>query len=204
MRVASRMLTSGAATAGLLLGVPSLPAGAAPPEDRGPFGVEIIDADEVSTEEDFCDVEGLDVEVHYVEHGRGFFTYRGRDQIPYWTGNFHGTVTFTELTGDQAGTTSSIVWNTMDKDQRIVDNGDSTFTITAHGAGGWKFMGPADTLRNPGMIVYQVLIDTNGTPQDPFDDEFLLDLGPLRDSTGLNEQGDDFCEDYFIVTGRTG
>jgi hypothetical protein len=166
--------------------------------------VEIIDEDDVSVEEGFCDLDGLTVEVHFVERGRGHFTYRGRDRIPYFTGTFHGSVTFTELSGDRAGTVSSIVWNTTNKDQRIVDNGDGTITVTARGAGGWKFIGPAATLRNPGMLLYQVLIDTNGTLQDPSDDEFLEDLGPLRDSTGLNEQGEDFCEDYFIVTGRTG
>jgi hypothetical protein len=204
MRAAVRMFTCGAAAGGLLLGLAALPAAAAPPENRGSFGVEIIDEDDVSVEEGFCDLDGLTVEVHFVERGRGHFTYRGRDRIPYFTGTFHGSVTFTELSGDRAGTVSSIVWNTTNKDQRIVDNGDGTITVTARGAGGWKFIGPAATLRNPGMLLYQVLIDTNGTLQDPSDDEFLEDLGPLRDSTGLNEQGEDFCEDYFIVTGRTG
>jgi hypothetical protein len=153
MRAAVRMFTSGAAAAGLILGLPALPAAAAPPENRGSFDVEIIDEDDVSIEEGFCGVDGLTVEVHLVERGRAHFTYRGKDKTPYFTGTFHGSVTFTELSGDRAGTTSSIVWNEVDKDQRIVDNGDGTITVTARGAGGWTFIGPAATLRNPGMIL---------------------------------------------------
>ena len=68
------------------------------------------------------------------------------------------------------GVTVTIVFNTVDKDLHVVDNGDGTFTITALGAGGFKVIGPDRTLRDPGRIVFQFTVDTNGTPQDPFDD----------------------------------
>lgn len=206
MRVATRALASGAAAAGMLLGVLGTPAGAAPPDDRGTFGLQVVDVDETFVEEDFCGIDGLTVEVHIVERGREFFTYRGRDAIPHYTSTFHYSLTFMELDADGAptGTTSSITSHTMVKDQQVVDNGDGTFTITGRAAGGWRFTGPATTLRNPGMQLFEGVIDTMGTPQDPFDDEIVEEFVPISESTGLNEQGEGFCEDYLLVTGRAG
>ena len=34
--------------------------------------------------------------------------------------------------------------------------------------------------RNPGQTRWEILIDNNGTPQDPTDDEFLADLGNVE------------------------
>jgi hypothetical protein len=188
-----------AAAAGAALALPAAPA-AAGPDASGRFGVEWEQASEVETVEDFCGIDGLTVETHWQNRFKGFFTYRGRDSIPYWTGSLNGSFTITEADG----TTSQIVWNFIDKDQRIVDNGDGTLTITVQGAGGWKFIGPARTLRDPGMNRYQVLVDHAGTPLDPFDDPDAEFLAVIKESTGLNESGEGLCEDYSIVTGRTG
>ena len=44
--------------------------------------------------------------------------------------------------------------------------------------------------RNPGQSRWEILIDNNGTPQDPSDDEFLEFLGDVKGSTGRT---DDAC-----------
>lgn len=90
--------------------------------------------------------------------------------------------------------------NGVDKDQRIVDNGDGTFTTRS--AGGFRLVGPSGTIRNPGMLLGQITVNTSGTPQNPFDDD-VVDFPPLRESTGLNELGTSFCSDYLLLTGRT-
>ncbi len=96
----------------------------------------------------------------------------------------------------------TIVSSGVNKDQRVEVNDDGTFTVTARGAGGFKVIGPNQTLRDPGMILVQFVVDTMGTPQDPEDDEIIEELGPIGESTGLNELGEDFCSDYLLLTGR--
>ena len=44
--------------------------------------------------------------------------------------------------------------------------------------------------RNPGQIRFELLFGDNGTPDDPFDDVLLADLGLVKGSTG---RSDDFC-----------
>jgi hypothetical protein len=191
-----KLLGMGTATAALVLGLPALPAGAAGgPDTSGRFLVEAQHIDETYPVEDFCGT-GLTVEEHDDVTLRGFFTFRGADSIPYFTGTVHFTTTITE----PDGTTVTYTGSNVDKDQRIEVDGD-LLTITALGAGGFRVVGPAGQLRDPGMVFYQVVVDSNGTLQDPTDDEFVADLGLLRESTGLNETVD-FCADYLTVTGR--
>lgn len=192
-----RLLAASAATAGLALALPAVPA-AAGPDASGRIGVLVTSSDKAFTEQDFCGA-GVDVAVHEVNRGREFFTFRGSDSIPYFKGTFHDRTTFTE----PDGTTVTLKSNTVTKDQRIVDNGNGTFTITAFSAGGFRLAGPAGTVRDPGRIVFRFVVETNGTPQDPFDDEFVEgSFEVIRESTGLNETGEDLCSDYLVVTGR--
>ncbi len=125
-----RLLAAGAAAAGLALALPALPA-AAGPAASGPSEASVIDIDDVFTEPDFCGISGLTVEVHQVVRGREFFTFRGRDSLPYYHVTLHERTTYTE----PDGTTVTVTSNTVNKDQRVVDNGDGTFTVTAFGAG---------------------------------------------------------------------
>ena len=200
MAMGRKLLATGVAATGIALALPAVPA-VAGPTASGRFGVEVVDVDETTTVRNFCGVQGLTVTIHDVEHSRGFFTFRGAESIPAFHGNTRGSSTITDVA---TGTTVRIVFNTVDKDLHIVDNGDGTLTITALGAGNFKVIGPERTLRDPGRIVFQFTVDTNGTPQDPFDDpepdpdSFTI----IRDSTGLNELGPDFCSDYLMLTGR--
>ena len=195
--ISKKLLATSAAATGAMLVLPIFPAAAAP-EARGHVLVDVVDVDDTFVEEDFCDVEGLTVEVHDVVQGRVSYTLRGRDAIPYYTSTFHTRSTFTE----SDGTTVTITSNGVDKDQRVVVNADGTFTVTARGAGGFKVVGPNGTLRDPGMIRVQFVVDTMGTPQNPEDDVVIEELGPIGESTGLNELGEDFCADYLLLTGR--
>jgi hypothetical protein len=196
MGMPTKLLSTGAAVAGIVLALPALPA-AAGPDASGRILVFTDVVDDVFFEEDFCGIENLDVDIHDTGRARGFFTFRGQQSIPYFTGTFHITTTITE----PDGTTVTIVGNNVDKDQRIEVDGD-ILTITGHAAGGAIMTGPEGRLRDPGMVFYQFVVDSNGTLQDPEDDTFLEDLGLLRDSTGLNEF-QDFCAGYREVTGRT-
>jgi len=195
MGMPKKLLSTGAVAAGIVLGLPALPA-AAGPEASGRILAFTEDVDDAFTAENFCDL-GIDVVIHDVGRARGFFTFRGKDSIPYFTGTFHITTTFTE----PDGTTVTIVGNNVDKDKLIEVEGD-ILTITGQAAGGAIMTGPEGRLRNPGMIRYQFVVDSNGTLQDPEDDVFLEDLGPIQGSTGLNEF-EDFCAGYREVTGRS-
>jgi hypothetical protein len=80
--------------------------------------------------------------------------------------------------GENAGTTN---------------NGDGTLTITILATGNAVLYDENGTpiARHPGQIRFQILIDTNGTLEDPFDDEEIAFLGVVKGSTG---RSDDFCE----------
>jgi hypothetical protein len=181
--------------AGLVLGLPALPA-AAGPEASGRILAFADHIDDTHYERNFCGL-GIRVRIHDEGRARGFFTFHGKQSIPYFTGTFHIRTTFTE----PDGTTVTVVGNNVDKDQRIEVDGD-ILTITGHAAGGAIMTGPEGRLRDPGMVFYQFVVDSKGTLQDPLDDVFLEDRGLLRESTGLNEF-QDFCAGYAEVTGRS-
>jgi hypothetical protein len=194
MGMPKKLVSTGAVAVGIVLGLPALPA-AAGPEASGRILAFSDDVDTTTTVRNFCDL-GIDVVVHDVGRARGFFTFRGKESIPYFTGTFHITTTFTE----PDGTTVTVVGNNVDKDQRIEVNGN-LLTITSQGAGGAIMTGPEGRLRDPGMIRHQFVVDSKGTLQDPEDDTLVEDRGELGESTGLNEFHD-FCAGYREVTGR--
>ena len=99
------------------------------------------------------------------------------------------TVAFTNRANGKTVTLTSRVIN---HDLRVTDNGDGTLTILILATGNDVFYGPDGKAigRNPGQIRFEILVDHGGTPTDPFDDEFLADLGVVKGSTGRN---DDFC-----------
>ena len=153
--------------------------------DSGP-----IDEVTVVEEENFCGVEGLTVE--FVTHAVGRFhvVSHGRNQLPYFGANLKITEVVTNV--DNGNSVMSI-GTTRDKDQRVTDNGDGTFTILVLATGNAVLYGPDGKAiaRNPGQVRFEILIDNNDTPTNPDDDTFLDVLGEVKESTGRN---DDFCE----------
>jgi hypothetical protein len=151
--------------------------------------------------EDFCEIEGLTVLEQFEFFVNITFNQRGKDKIAYFTGTVHGGVSWTNVAN---GKTLTQVENFVDKDQQITDNGDGTLTILVLAAGSTKLYGPDGKLlfNDPGQTRFEVLIDHNGTPSDPSDDEFLDFLGVVKGSTGRNDLEErDFCEDIQTFIG---
>lgn len=157
---------------------------AAKPIERGTFHEEL---NRVLT--DFCGVSGLDVDFH----GAFDFDYtirsQGSAELPHFTQLVSGTRTFTNPDNGQVVTES---FHVIEKDLKVIDNGDGTFTILLLGTGNSTTTdsdGKA-IARNPGQVRDEILIDNNDTPQDPSDDQLLEYLGEVKGSTGRT---DDFC-----------
>jgi hypothetical protein len=160
------------------------------PLERGHFhdsGSEVI--------EDFCG--DLTVQFDFEADGTFLFNAHGRDGLLYSSERVHVSRSWTNVAN---GLTLTQVFNTNSKDLKVTDNGDGTLTILVLATGSENWFGPDGKLlfRNPGQIRFEVLIDHGGTPTDPTDDEFLADLGLVKDSTGRNDtEGLDFCADII-------
>jgi hypothetical protein len=137
---------------------------------------------------DLCGA-GLEVQVDVVVDGRFLATRRGADGLVYFMENVHRTDTLTNLANGRTLTSDEL---TVQKDLHVTDNGDGTLTVLVLATGNYTLYG-ADgraIARNPGQVRFELLIDHNGTPGDPFDDEFLAST-LVKESTG---RSDDACE----------
>ncbi|BDZ53923.1 hypothetical protein [Agromyces marinus] len=177
-----RLLGAGLA-AGLALSVLTIAPASAKPIDRGSFVEEfsfVVD--------DFCDVDGLSILIEGSFEVRFIANTRKPGTAPYFVGNERVEQSYT----NESGVTVTEIVTTLNKDQKITDNGDGTLTILVLATGGATVYGPDGKAiaRNPGQVRWEVLIDHNGTPGDPEDDVFLEDLGVVKGSTGRT---DDFC-----------
>jgi hypothetical protein len=140
-------------------------------------------------DDDFCgagltvrDEVTLDLRIHVVPHGTA--------RLDYFVQHGTRTEVFTNLANGKSVTAVATV---NEKDKRVTDNGDGTLTIVILATGNAVLYGSNGKAiaRNPGQIRFALLVDHNGTPTDPFDDEFIADLGVVKGSTGRT---DDFCE----------
>ena len=141
-------------------------------------------------EANFCEVPGLTVQGDFVVDGRFLVNPHGPDGLAYGMEHLRISVVFTNVAN---GKFVTLEQNPMGKDLKVTDNGDGTLTLLVLGTGNEATFGMDGKAiaRNPGQIRFELLIDHNGTPTDPFDDEFLAELGLVKGSTGRN---DDFCE----------
>lgn len=140
--------------------------------------------------EDFCGVVGFDVEIAFVFDARLLAVARGPDGLAYFIERGKETSVVRNLANP--GPTVTAVTTSLNQDMKVTDNGDGTLTILAKGTGNEVFYGPdGDVIaRNPGQTRVEILIDHGGTPEDPFDDEFLGVVGVVKGSTGRT---DDIC-----------
>ena len=191
----NRLLCAIAATTGLtaIAVVSSIAPAAAEPLDHGHFH-------DVSSEvaQEFCG----DLTVRIDTDVRGSFLVKtqGRDGLVYFLESLHGTVSFTNLA---TGRSFTNVFNIVDKDLKVTDNGDGTLTILATTSGSIKNYGPDGKLLflTTGQSRVEILVDHGGTPTDP-DDDVLLDERLVRPFTGRNDtEGRDFCDDFHLITG---
>ncbi|MDH4158969.1 MAG: hypothetical protein OEV62_01785, partial [Actinomycetota bacterium] len=147
--------------------------------------------------DDFCG-EGLAVKIEGAIDGRLQAQAHGSDQLVYFLEVNGRTEKFTVLSGERWVTAQTRI---AIKDLKVTDNGDGALTIVAFGAGNDVFYGQDGRAigRNPGQLRWEIVVDNNGTPQDPWDDGDILSFKVLRESTGRN---DDFCE--VVVPALTG
>lgn len=138
---------------------------------------------------DFCGVDDLDVEIDVVQDLQFRLGSRGEAQLPYVLQHVTAHQTLTNPDNDRFVTVSLRV---VEKDLEVTDNGDGTFTILVLATGNEATYGMDGKAiaRNPGQSRWEILVDNNGTPKDPADDEFLEFLGDVKGSTGRT---DDFC-----------
>jgi hypothetical protein len=162
----------------------------ATPASAGQVFRETIHEEDTVVLSDFCDVPGLTVELAFVVDLRIHAVPHGPSGLAYFLQHGTRTDVFTNLANDKSITS---VTNPFEKDLRVTDNGDGTLTILILATGNSVLYGEDGKAiaRNPGQIRFEILVDHGGTPTDPFDDEFLADLGVVKGSTG---RSDDFCE----------
>jgi hypothetical protein len=170
------LLTGALAAAGVgaLMGQAS----AAPPE-REHFSDIFTEVDE-----DFCGA-GFDVQLDGDVWGSYVITRNGRDRLPRYRANIHGSIVHTNLSNDEFVTQ---VFNFSDRDQKITDNGDGTFTILIAATGGSKWNDSDGKLlfQDGGGFWFEILVD------DDF--EFLEFLREVKDTGRDDITGDNFCD----------
>jgi hypothetical protein len=190
MRRRSALLITGLAVAGLLVSAPAT----AKPLDKGHFH-------DVFTSDPY-DCDGTPAQEHEDVSGNFLFNQRGgpKHPFPYYRTSAHGTITWTNL---NTGGTYTNVLTANSKDQTIVNNGDGTITITVFTAGGSRYYDQNGklVLKAPGEVRFAIDVDYNGTPGNPDDDEEVPgSFRIVRDSTGPNTEGRDFCADLVEFT----
>lgn len=145
--------------------------------------------------EDFCGVDGLSV----VDNG----TFESRLRILTKESGldyFLEHITTEEtLTGVASGRSVHIHTAFIAKDLKVTDNGDGTLTITQLLTGPSTLYGPDGKAlaRDPGQVRFLLVIDTNGTPNDPNDD-FEVSSELIKGSTGRT---DDYCAAIVAAIG---
>ena len=134
----------------------------------------------------YCGVSGLTVRSDVVVDGRTLIHSGGRVSFME---HVNGTFVDTNLANGNAISGS---FNTMQRAIDAIDNGDGTLTVTFLATGNDVTYGPDGKAiaRNPGQVRFELLIDHNGTPADPADDEVITFVRVVKESTGRT---DDFC-----------
>jgi hypothetical protein len=134
----------------------------------------------------YCDVPGLTVRSETVLDGKTLIHSGG--PVSFME---HVSGTFVD-TNVENGNAISGSFNTMQRATDAIDNGDGTLSVTFLATGNSVAYGPDGKAiaRNPGQVRFELLIDHNGTPADPSDDEIIAFIREIKPSTGRT---DDFC-----------
>ena len=100
---------------------------------------------------DFCGVTGLDITFDNVVDGEFTIGSKGRAQLPYYSAKVEGTRTFTNPDNDHFVTES---FQVIEKDLKVTDNGDGTFTILVLSTGNSTLSGMDGNAiaRDPGQL----------------------------------------------------
>jgi hypothetical protein len=144
--------------------------------------------DDTFMAEDFCDIDGLTVEIVRSGEEAVQLMKRGPNSPTYWSSHVTIESVFTNTATGAFFTTREV---THFKDLHVTDNGDGTLTAENFGTGFAMMFGPDGRIigKDTGQTRWESIIDLNGTPDDFSDDEVISEE-VLLGSTGTN---DDFC-----------
>jgi hypothetical protein len=143
-----------------------------------------------------------DLRVLIAFHDRGVFGGRpaGKERFLRYTVSHHRGGTITNLATGRAFT---FVWNYLEQDLKVTDNGDGTVSILSQVPGPETIYGPDGQLllTSGGTMQLLAVIDFAGTPLDPSDDQFVSQ--ELVSSNGGKPQRGDFnhCDSFHTLTG---
>lgn len=188
-------IAAGLAAASALLLVPASAVAAPPVVEHWTDHVEHIE--QVEAGPDWC--PDVPFDVLHVEDARGTFRF-----VRHGDGNYYGASSL-EVRGSwtnvDTGESFSYVHRGSDKDLHVTDNDDGTITIDVASTGVTTYYDDGAFLfRDAGRFTGSVVIDTNGTPADPDDDEFVAFLG--GDQRGRIDTAErDFCADLVEFIG---
>ena len=141
----------------------------------------------------------VDFPVLHTWNEKGMIKIALRDGLPYFLTTSRRTDTYTNTLNEKSITiTTALTF----KDQRIIDNGDGTFTILFKASGVHKSYGPDGTqlFMDTGVSKAEFLFDHGGTPADPSDDTFLSEKIIARHGHA-DTLGRDFCADLVTFIG---
>jgi hypothetical protein len=191
MRLSRTLVAVAGAAVAVLIATPSL--ATAKPLEQEHFhdsGSELLP--------DFCG----DLNLRHDFEADGYFSAKphGPDGLVYFAERVRVTDSWTNLAN---GLTFTIVNVGQSKDLKVTDNGDGTLTVLVARAGPQFVYGPDGTLlfRDTGTFRFEILIDNGGTPTDPSDDEFVAELGLVKQSGQSDTAGRDFCADLHEFIG---
>lgn len=138
---------------------------------------------------------GVEVRIWGQWRSASGFSTKGPSPFPYYFENGHGTHNFTNL---QTGRTVSSVWNGVEKDVRITENGDGTFTLIALNSGREVMYGPDGARLGSwvGTTRWKLVVDYHGTPPNPDDDVVVGGTNVLA----AGRRGADQCELFLAAT----
>lgn len=119
--------------------------------------------------EDFCDA--ITARIDEQAEGMFLFNRRGPDQVAYGMATVRRTLSFTNVANDRSYT---LVQSFVDKDLKVTDNGDGTFTLLTQFAGSTRAYGPDGQFLGADGEVFraEILVDENY--------EFLEFLGVVK------------------------
>jgi hypothetical protein len=149
--------------------------------------------------EDFCGIDGFNV-IHTLDWSGSFtVTTRGPDGFVQVRDSVRESNSFLN---PQTGKNLTALHLGHGHDMSITDNGDGTLTVIFQNSGlDTLFDGNGDkVLSVAGVTRDEFLIDNNGTPHDPSDDQFLEYVARIKTWPNNAFEGRDFCEDFFLFT----
>ncbi len=149
-------------------------------------------------DEDWCPPDIVDFDVTESFEGSGIDRITTqKDGIIRFAGTFTAVNTYSAN-----GKNFVVESHGNTRDTEIVDNGDGTLTISFKDATATKvWLDGTFLFHDTGLVEGAFLVDHNGTPTIPEDDEFLGPAGEIGLHGRFDTEDRDFCEDIAVFLG---